>query len=185
MEYIQIEARIRKSLLPRFLLIVSISLFIWSFSLEWPIYQEKGVWVNNGWAFSKDRLVMYKDKYSSFISYFLKEELFSGMPSATGAKKLFCFGFISMICSCIMGWRMNHSALTVTNFRIVGKTSFGKTVDIPLQHIIEVAPKTFNRLTIATSAGKRSFWGIQNRDEVYNSLTYTIQNNQQHHISLQ
>ena len=83
---------------------------------------------------------------------------------------VFWIGVILLIYSVVITLMMNRCSMTVSNTRVTGKTSFGRQVDLPLKQISAVALGSFDRITVATSAGKISFWLIENRSEVYETL---------------
>lgn len=66
--------------------------------------------------------------------------------------------------------KMNRCSLTVSNTRVTGKASFGRQVDLPIKQISAVALGSFDRIAVATSAGQVSFWLVDNRNEVYETL---------------
>lgn len=83
-------------------------------------------------------------------------------------------GVLSVLLACFFWWEMSKCELSITDRRVVGKASFGKTVDLPLNQISAVALGIFSRITVATSSGKVHFWFIQNRSEVHSVLTNII-----------
>ncbi len=61
--------------------------------------------------------------------------------------------------------------IIVTDKRVYGKTVFGKRVDLPLDSISSIGSSMFAGISVATSSGKISFLGIDNRDEIYDEIS--------------
>ena len=61
--------------------------------------------------------------------------------------------------------------IIVTDKRVYGKTVFGKRVDLPLDSISSIGSSLFAGISVATSSGKISFLGIDNRDEIYDEIS--------------
>ena len=64
--------------------------------------------------------------------------------------------------------------ITVTNKRVYGKTTWGRRVDLPLDSISAIGTSMFAGISVATSSGRISFFGIDNRDEVFNAISELI-----------
>lgn len=72
-------------------------------------------------------------------------------------------------------WFISKNQLVVTDKRISGKAAFGKQIDLPIDAISAVSTiKLIKGLSISTSSGKVSFWGIGNRDEIYKVISDLI-----------
>lgn len=72
-------------------------------------------------------------------------------------------------------WFISKNQLVVTDKRISGKAAFGKQIDLPIDSISAVSTiKLIKGLSISTSSGKVSFWGIGNRDEIYKVISDLI-----------
>lgn len=72
-------------------------------------------------------------------------------------------------------WFISKNQLVVTDKRISGKAAFGKQIDLPIDSISAVSTiKLIKGLSISTSSGKVSFWGIGNRDEIYKVISGLI-----------
>lgn len=72
-------------------------------------------------------------------------------------------------------WFISKNQLVVTDKRISGKAAFGKQIDLPIDSISSVSTiKLIKGLSISTSSGNVSFWGIGNRDEVYKVISDLI-----------
>ena len=87
-----------------------------------------------------------------------------------------CSGILLMIAFGIIFLMMNFCALTITNARVIGKASFGKQVDLPINQISAVGLGWFSSITVATSAGRVHFWLIENRTEVHKALNQLLVN---------
>ena len=64
-----------------------------------------------------------------------------------------------------------RTQLTVTNKRVYGTAMFGKRVDLPVDSISAVATSIFKGLSVATSSGRISFLGIENRDDIHQVIS--------------
>jgi len=72
-------------------------------------------------------------------------------------------------------WVISKNQLIVTDKRISGKAAFGKQIDLPIDSISSVGTiKLIKGLSISTSSGNVSFWGIGNRDEIYKVISDLI-----------
>lgn len=83
---------------------------------------------------------------------------------------LYWSAILMLIASIIILLQMNRCSMTVTNLRVVGKASFGRQVDLPLNQISAIAFGSFDRITVATSAGQINFWLIENKNEIRDTL---------------
>ena len=61
--------------------------------------------------------------------------------------------------------------LVVTDSRVIGKTVFGKRVDLPISQVSMVGTGIFKRVSIATSSGLISFYGVSNQNEVFSIIS--------------
>lgn len=109
------------------------------------------------------------DDYSDYIYKQIKEAKSVLMIT------YICAG-IFVVC-CFMWLYMGKSKIVVTNKRIYGNSKFGKYVDIPLSSIIMVQIGNPKKITLATSAGKVSFVGLKNINQVYGEVQMLIANN--------
>lgn len=73
---------------------------------------------------------------------------------------------------------INACELSVTNKRVCGKTIFGKRVDLPLDKISSVGTSIFKAIAVATSSGVIRFWLLENREEVYQSVSKLLNERQ-------
>ena len=72
--------------------------------------------------------------------------------------------------------------LVVTNKGVYGKTVFGKQVDLPFDSISSVGTNVFRGISVGTSSGKISFYGIVNRNEIYDEIRKMLENRQEKEI---
>lgn len=70
--------------------------------------------------------------------------------------------------------------LTVTNKRVYGNTSFGKRVDLPLDMISAVGTSVFKSIAITTSSGAIKFAMIDNRNDIYDTISNLLMDRQKH-----
>ena len=71
-----------------------------------------------------------------------------------------------------------RSKLTVTDKRVYGTALFGKRVDLPVDSISAVATSNLKGLSVATSAGRISFLGIKNRDDIHQVISKLLMERQ-------
>lgn len=97
--------------------------------------------------------------------------IFGGSPSWAfeGIAYGYYWFFIGIIVFFVLGliFTVMNFELIVTDGRVVGKTSFGKRVDLPISQISGVGTGMFNRVSISTSSGLISFYGVINQNEVF------------------
>lgn len=113
--------------------------------------------------------------YDSAYDFYKAASSASGYAySMKGFRTLFFAGVFELVCSFLLYWFMCHCTLTITNRRAIGKASFGKSVDLPINQISAIGLGWFGRLSIATSSGRLHFWLVDNRQEVYSELSELI-----------
>lgn len=78
---------------------------------------------------------------------------------------------------------MSKMELTVTNKRVYGKTTFGRRVDLPVDSISSIGMSAFHGIAIGTSSGRIVFFGISNRDELFDTINKLIVDRQQNRVS--
>ena len=69
--------------------------------------------------------------------------------------------------------------LIVTEGKVVGKTLFGKRVDLPIGQISVAGTGMFQRVSIATSSGAINFYGVINRDDVFKAISELLMKRQE------
>ena len=171
-----IEAKFGKNTLAWTLLAIGIALLIFSLILGVNEYNTRTFY---GWDYYDQ--MTGEERYGSLGNYLFEElieftcSIFDYGPSFDfWYAPLFCLGVIVILVSLFFFWQMSRGKLTVTNQRVTGKASFGKTVDLPLNQISAVALGVCRSITVATSSGRIHFWFVQNREEVRSALTDII-----------
>lgn len=68
--------------------------------------------------------------------------------------------------------------LVVTDKRVYGKAAFGIRIDLPINKIssIGLGMKLFSSVAVATSSGKIKFYLLENREDVYQTISNAIAN---------
>lgn len=66
---------------------------------------------------------------------------------------------------------LNKCEITVTDKRVYGKAIFNKRVDLPFDMISSVAMGAFNSVSVSTASGNIKFFGIKNKDSIFNAIT--------------
>lgn len=168
-----IEAEITSNKLTRVLLFAGIGLIVLGIIAGLSVYL-----IGDGFkdfGYGNYGIFSYTAIYDSFGDFFL--EMFFD-PTAHSYDNGFVIamyaGILSTILALFFRWEMSNCELTVTNRRVTGKASFGKTVDLPLNQISAVGLGVFSRISVATSSGRIHFWFIKNRTEVHSALTEII-----------
>ena len=69
--------------------------------------------------------------------------------------------------------------LIVTDGKVTGKTLFGKRVDLPISQISVAGTGMLNRVSIATSSGSISFYGVTNQNEVFSTISELLMKRQE------
>ena len=64
--------------------------------------------------------------------------------------------------------------LYATETKVIGKTLLGKRVDLPISHISAIGMGWGNRITITSSSGHVTFFGVLNQEEINDKLTSLI-----------
>ena len=109
------------------------------------------------------------------VSCFIVATIFGGDPSWVfrGMEYGYYWFFIGTFLFALLGFifRTMKFELIVTEGKVVGKTLFGKRVDLPIGKISVVGTGMFRRLSIATSAGAIHSYGVINRDEVFKTVS--------------
>lgn len=71
------------------------------------------------------------------------------------------------------------SELFISSFKITGKTSYGKILDLPIAQISSVGMWKFKRVTITTSSGIISFDGVKNQTEIFQCISDLLKKRQE------
>ena len=111
----------------------------------------------------------------SFVLCFLVATIVGGNPmwAFEGMEYGYYWFFIVMAAAIGLGvvFMKMEFELIVTEGKVVGKTLFGKTVDLPISQISATGAGMFNRVSIATSSGSINFYGVRNKDEVLSVIS--------------
>ncbi len=66
---------------------------------------------------------------------------------------------------------LSRCEITVTNKRVYGKALFGMRVDLPIDSISAVGTSWFKGISVSTSSGRITFFGVSNRDEIHKVIS--------------
>ena len=83
------------------------------------------------------------------------------------------FAIIAIV-SCLLRYE-----LYVTETKIIGKTLLGKRVDLPITHISAIGMGWGKRITVTSSSGHITFFGVINQKEINETLTALIKEKEQ------
>ena len=111
----------------------------------------------------------------AFVVCFIVATIFGGSPAWAfeGIEYGYYWFFIGIFLFFVLGliFALMTFELIVTDGRVVGKTLFGKRVDLPISQISVAGTGIFNRVTIATSSGFINFYGVVNQKEVFSTIS--------------
>ena len=66
---------------------------------------------------------------------------------------------------------LHMSEIVITNKRVYGKAAFRNRLDLPLDSISAVATGAFKSISISTSSGRITIWGVQNATEFHHVVS--------------
>lgn len=161
MEKKLIEAKFRNSKI--FTILIGVGCFFILFSILWA-YR----------IYRTGESLYYTEFFPNDIIYDTFYEFLKAKFVANGYVNFIYCGVFIIICSLFARWLMCHCSLTITNRRVVGKASFGKAVDLPLNQISAIGLGFFDRISIGTSSGRIHFWLLENRQEIHALLSDLI-----------
>ena len=69
--------------------------------------------------------------------------------------------------------------LTITENRVIGKTIMGKRVELPISQVSAVATGMFKSVTVASSSGNISFFGVLNSEEIVSCINKKLMERQE------
>ncbi len=170
MEQKLIEAKFKKNNLTKALLITGTLLIIIGFGLSGNVYDHGRTYAGYGYGYDYYRNLF---SFARFLIKLFFSPFYYGFEDAFFVWLIYA-GALFILLAGFFWWQMSKWELSITDRRVVGKASFGRTVDLPLNQISAVALGIFSRITVATSSGKVRFWFIKNRSEVYSTLTNII-----------
>lgn len=111
----------------------------------------------------------------TFLACFMVASAVGGSPAWVfkGMKYGYYWFFIGIFIFLVLGIALLNMKfeLIVTDGKVVGKTLFGKRVDLPISQISAVGTGIFNRVSIATSSGAINFYGVINQNEVFSAIS--------------
>ena len=170
-----IEAQFTKNKLSRILLAISLGLISLGVIIAWSIYStgtEFSIISFYGTYYSVE--IPYKESFNSYFDFLVGFMLTPFNYSDWWFLIIIDLGIVLLLAFVFFAWQMSKCALTVTNRRVTGKASFGKSVDLPLKQISAVSLGGCKSISVATSSGKLHFWFIKNREEVHTALNDII-----------
>lgn len=85
----------------------------------------------------------------------------------------FIIVFIIFAIAAAISYFMQYE-LYATETTMIGKTLLGKRVDLPISHISAIGMGWGNRITITSSSGHVTFFGVLNQEEINDKLTSLI-----------
>ena len=170
-----IEARFKKNILALVLITVSLVAIVIGCIITYNDYRNGNDFyaADNGIFYTDDRESGFypnSELYDSFGDYFKRNDNPFDNLYLLG---IYC-GFLGVLLGLFMIWLMNSCAMTITNSRVIGKASFGKRVDLPMNQISAISLGLCGSIVVATSSGKIHFWLLENRDKVHAELAKVI-----------
>lgn len=109
--------------------------------------------------------------YDSFLEFYF-DRFFNYSAWVFCLLALCCIG-IGIYTTC----QMSKSAISVSDKRIWGKTSFGKKVDLPISSVSAITLGGFSSVAVSSGAMKAKFWLLINKNEVYSTISSLISGN--------
>lgn len=117
------------------------------------------------------------------IACFMVASAFGGSPmwAIEGMEYGYYWFFIGAFIFVALGlmFMVMRFELIVTEGKVVGKTLFGKRVDLPISQISVAGTGAFNRVSIATSSGSINFYGVTNQNEVFSTISELLMKRQE------
>ena len=97
------------------------------------------------------------------------------------------FFFGGILIAIVIGvfiFALNSCSMVITNKRVYGKATFGHQVDLPLDMISAASTGLFKSVGVSTASGRISFWLLENKDELYSSITNLLLERQKEKTTL-
>ena len=165
-ENILIKAKFKKNYASIVFLAIAVVLAAVSLSIANDIYMTKSRYVSYGFGVSAK--YTYRQMYKSLFEFYFEEFLmdYGWYTIAAGVfAAAALFTFLLFRCD-----------LVVTDRRVYGKAAFGRRIDLPISKIssISLGANLFSSISVATSSGKLVFYLLQNREEVYQTISSAI-----------
>ena len=99
--------------------------------------------------------------------------LLDAVPWYFGTFGWWIFAGIMLLCF-LFFWGFSKCELVVTNKRIVGRSTFRRTIDIPVDSISAVGTGMMSSIVISSSSGKIHFSLIKNYLDIYKQISDLI-----------
>lgn len=163
----------------KYLLIIATALLVLGLIISVITYFTGSEFIKGHWFFNpftgkdqyyEDHYVPYTERYDSFTKFFVRQ-FWSKLYGY-----LLIISILSYLSFIFIYYLTNTSSLTLTNKRILGYSSFGKQVDMPLGQLTSITSCAFNGLMLTTSSGKTRFWRIEDRDKVREAISTAMIN---------
>ena len=101
-----------------------------------------------------------------------------GGPAQEGVAVFFYLTWIFLLLAIFFWFEMSYCEVIVTDKRVYGKTSFGKSMDLPYDKISSVGTCFPMGVVTATSSGVIRFWLLTNQNEVYSGISNLLKERQ-------
>ena len=165
-ENVLIKAKFKKNYASIVFLAIAVVLAMVSLSIANDIYMSRSRYVSYGFGVSAR--YTYRQMYKSVFEFYFEEFLmdYGWYTIAAGVfAAAALFTFLLFRCD-----------LVVTDRRVYGKAAFGSRIDLPISKIssISLGANLFSSISVATSSGKLVFYLLQNREEVYQTISGAI-----------
>lgn len=95
-----------------------------------------------------------------------------------GISFFFYLSIVFLLVAIFFWIEMSFCEVVVTDKRVYGKTSFGKSIDLPYDKISSVGTCFPMGVFTATSSGVIKFWLLTNQKEVYSSISNLLKERQ-------
>lgn len=155
-----------------------------SFLVFYPQYKEASDAIHQYWDAKDANEDLYKsgsefavhpDKWEKENDEY-RVHLYDQIGKAKSLRPIVIISAVLFVVCGYMWLYAGRTQIVVTNKRIYGTAVFGKHVDVPLNSIVMVQIGNSKKITLATSAGKVTFAGLDNRNQVYNEIQTLIAN---------
>lgn len=116
----------------------------------------------------------------AFVACFIVATIFGGSPmwAFKGMSYGYYWFFIGIAVFVLLGIKFSSVSmkpeLIVTDGRVIGKTLFGKRVDLPISQVSVVGTGSMNRVSIATSSGAINFYSVINQNQVATEISQLL-----------
>ena len=171
-ENVLVKAKFKKNYLSLILFGLAVVLAAVSFAIANDIYMNKADRVHYGFGIWGDN-VPYSAQYRSVFDFYVEEFFINAYGNA------YCYCIIAAVVfavAALITFLLFRCELVVTDRRVYGKAAFGKRIDLPMGKIssIGLGANLFSSIAVATSSGKLQFYLLENREEVYQTISDEI-----------